>query len=51
MIHLHALQQPLIAWGLELHSALHLRMPPWSAVPLYNRLRRALPGGRINPAA
>jgi hypothetical protein len=51
MIHLHALQQPLIAWGLKLHSALHLRMPPWSAVPLYNRLRRALPGGRINPAA
>ena len=51
IIHLHALQQPLIAWGLRVHSTLHLRMPPWSAVPLYNRLRRALPGGRINPTA
>ena len=51
MIHLHALQQPLITWGLRLHSVLHLRRPPWSAVPLYNRMRRALGRGRINPAA
>jgi hypothetical protein len=51
IIHLHALQQPLITWSLRIHSTLRLRMPPWSAVPLYNRLRRALPHGRTRPAA
>jgi len=48
VIHLHALQQPLVAWALRLHSVLHLPHPAWSAVPLYNRLRRLLGRGRIN---
>jgi radical SAM superfamily enzyme YgiQ (UPF0313 family) len=42
MVPLNVLQQPLVAWALRLHGALGLRGAPWLAVPIYNRLRRAL---------
>ncbi len=46
MVPLNALQQPLVTCALRLHGALGLRGAPWLAVPIYNRLRRALGSDR-----
>jgi radical SAM superfamily enzyme YgiQ (UPF0313 family) len=42
MVHLKALQRPLVTWTLRMRSVLRLRSAPWAALPLYNRLTRAL---------
>lgn len=49
MVYLDTLQNPIVSMALRAHSMLHLPGPIWSAVPIYNALRKVVGQGMSKP--